>query len=332
MAALDIYRSLSEEQKSRLRSCSTPAQIKAFIEDENIVLTPDQIEAFSGNLVLGRRIKREGMIETGLYGKFILPSEEWHELVLEARRNEQSIRLKFPHAGDYALRLIAESCPGLDEALQESENEEAFIEACLNLRGPFREGRIRRTAREKARLIRYLNGINTPVSSREDILKLWETAMESEPRWKDDLPPHFRTPHEGIPFSHGRSSFEPGPVPRGSDTTPSEKIPEAVDCLVKWMKRQDLQPELQSAAAFLMFIRIHPFPDGNGHAARLLSCSMLASGYSVLTLASWIDIQHEYKSVVKEAAMLTELSSGDICTPCCMLLRMLVRGQRRILS
>lgn len=329
MAALDVYRALTEEQKTRLRACSTQEKIKAFIQDENIVITPDQMEAFSGNLAFGKRIRREGAIDTGLDGKIILPSEEWQELVLEARENELAIRRRFPserEAEKEALRLAAGSLP-----LPEINDREAFTEACLSLRGPFKEGRIRRTAREKVRLIRYLDGNAVPVSSREDILKLWETAMESEPRWKDDLPAHFRTPEERIPFSHGSNLFEPGPVPRGSETTPPDEIPKALDLLTEWLKREDLQPELKAAAAFLLFERIHPFADGNGHTGRMLSCGILASDYSALTLMSWIGMHHENKRTVKEAVMLTELSPDDISTPCCMILRLLTRGQRRIL-
>lgn len=330
MAALDVYRSLSEEQKSRLKACSTPAQLRAFIQAENIAITPDQLEAFAGNLGLGKKIRPEGTIDTGFNGKFFVPSEEWQELVLEARENERAMRQRFPsdkETDEAAIKLIAG-----DPELPGPEDKEAFVEACLSMRGPFREGKLRRAVREKARLIRYLDGNIMHVSSREDYFKLWETAMESEPRWRDDLPAHFRTPEERIPFSHKWGRLEPGPVPAGSETTPPDKIPEALDSLTEWLRREDIQPELKAVAAFLIFEKIHPFNDGNGHTGRLLSSGILASCYSELTLVSWLRIHHENKRIVKEAEILTELTLGEICTPCCMILRLLTRAQRRILG
>ena len=335
MAACDIYKALSEERKARLRSLSTLQELKEFVEEENIVLTPDQLEAFSGNLVMGGRIKRPDEIGTGLYGKFFVPSEEWEKLVLEARENECAIRQKFPsgEAMEEAVRgLIRGLCPESGSELIKADSNDVFVEACLNMRGPFREGVCRRIAREHARLLEYLEDKPGLPSSQEDILKLWEKAFRSEPRWRDDLPAHFRTAEEGTPFSHRMGSFERTPVPRGSETTPVEQIPEAIDRLIEWIGRKDIPPELHSIVAYLLFVRIHPFADGNGHTSRMLSCGMLASDYSVLTLISWVGILHRSKREVKEATWLTELTRGDLCTPCCMILRMLIRGQRRILA
>ena len=78
MAVMDLFRSLTEEQQARLRSCMSLAQMQTVIKEEGIVLTQEHLEAIYGYSWngLGLKKKRSDVIETGLFGRFIAPSEE----------------------------------------------------------------------------------------------------------------------------------------------------------------------------------------------------------------------------------------------------------------
>ena len=122
MAVMDLYRSLTDKQQARLRNCQSLAEMQTVIKEEGIVLTDEHIEAIYGYGWggLGRKKKRSDLIETGLFGRFIVPSEEWKELLQEAETNEQVIRRRFPSASEQvaaACRLIAGENVTLQNAL-----------------------------------------------------------------------------------------------------------------------------------------------------------------------------------------------------------------------
>lgn len=280
-------------------------------------------------LIRQRRAVLFGDSEALLHG-FRLP-----ELLVEARTNEQALRGSFPSEADQeyaARRLIAGKNPALQEALLSAADPAAFYDFCLTLRGPLLEGRQRRILREQARLLGYLADPAPLPDSAEALLRLWETAYRLEPRWYDDLPAHFRTADDHIPFAHGRNPLEPGPIPPGHHTSPPEEIPEAVSKLTEWIRRRDLSPELLAFSSLFLLFRIHPFSDGNGHTARLLCCSMLFPHYSAVTLTAFIGLMHEFRRSVFDATMLADLSNGDLLPECCVLLRLLIRGQKRLLT
>lgn len=337
MAVMDLYRSLTDKQQARLRNCQSLAEMQTVIKEEGIVLTDEHIEAIYGYGWggLGRKKKRSDLIETGLFGRFIVPSEEWKELLQEAETNEQVIRRRFPSASEQvaaACRLIAGENVTLQNALMISEDTSLFLDACLTLRGSFREGRVRRLVREQTRLLSYLTDGAPIPDSADGVLSLWEIANRMEPRWADDLPAHFRTPDERVPFAHGKNPFVSAPVPVGYETSPPEEIPEAVSRLAEFVQRQDLPQELAAFTAHFLLVRIHPFPDGNGHTARLLCCGMLAEKYSAATLTAFLSLMHENKRAVHDAAIVAGLSDGNMCPQCCTLIRLLIRGQKRLLS
>jgi hypothetical protein len=335
MAVRDLYNTLSNEQKTRIENCRSPEDLLAFTKAENIALTEDHLEAICGWREFGKKQNRTDIIETGLYGRYIEPSEEWAEVLVEARSNEQAVRGRFPSEADQeaaARRLIVENNLALQEALLSATAPEAFCDFCLSLRGPFQEGRQRRIIREQARLLGYLANPTPLPDSAETLLQLWETAYRLEPRWHDDLPAHFRTSDDHIPFAHGRNPFEPGPIPPGHHTSPPEEISEAVSKLTDWIRRRDLSPELLAFSSLFLLYRIHPFSDGNGHTARLLCCRMLFPHYSAVTLTAFIGLMHEFRRSVFDATMLADLSNGDLLPECCVLLRLLIRGQKRLLT
>ena len=325
MAVMDLYRSLTDEQQARLRACQSLAEMQTVIKEEGIVLTEEHMEAICGYgwNGLGRKKKRSYLIETGLFGRFIVPSEEWKDLLQEAEEHESVIRRRFPFSSQQeaaACKLIIGENSALRNALLTADDTRSFLDSCLTLRGSFQDGKLRRLAREQARLLGYLaDGAPLP-DSAEAVLSLWETANRMEPRWADDLPAHFRTPDERVPFAHGKNPFVSAP------------IPEAVSRLAEFVQRQDLPRELAAFTAHFLLVRIHPFPDGNGHTARLLCCGMLAPKYSAATLTAFLSLMHENKRAVHDAAIVAGLSDGNMCPQCCTLIRLLIRGQKRLLS
>ena len=335
MAVMDLYNSLTDEQQERLRSCASLAEMYAVIKEEDIVLTEDHWEAIYGRYDFGRKNQRANAIETGLFDRFIVPSEEWRELLCQAEANERAIRSQYPSAAGQesaACELIAGENEMLWLKLLTAENTRSFLEFCLKLRGGCSEARQRRLAREQARLLEYLaDGAPIPDSAGA-VLSLWETANRLEPRWYDDLPAHFRTPGEHIPFAHGRNPLQSGPAPVGFDTSPPEEIPEAIARLLEWVHRQGLPRELAAFASVFLLYRIHPFPDGNGHTARMLCCGMLAPAYSAVTLSAFLSQMFENRRSIVDAAILADVSNGDLTPQCCTLMRLLIRGQKRLLS
>ena len=225
MAVMDLFRSLTEKQQARLRNCQSLAEMQTVIKEEGIVLTEEHMEAICGYgwNGLGRKKKRSYLIETGLFGRFIVPSEEWKDLLQEAEEHESVIRRRFPSSSQQeaaACKLIIGENSALRNALLTADDTRSFLDSCLTLRGSFQDGKLRRLAREQARLLGYLaDGAPLP-DSAEAVLSLWETANRMEPRWADDLPAHFRTPDERVPCAHGKNPFVSAPVPVGYETSP----------------------------------------------------------------------------------------------------------------
>ena len=155
----------------------------------------------------------KNIIRIGLFDRYFEPSAEWLELLDIARENERVIRCMYPSAEEQeeaACNLIPGDTWIFQAALLALKDVRKFCEFCLMLRGPFKGARQRKLAREQSRLLRYLaEGAPIP-DSPESVLKLWETANRLEPRWADDLPAHFRTPLEDIPFSHEFFRRTPG--------------------------------------------------------------------------------------------------------------------------
>ena len=68
--------------------------------------------------------------------------------------------------------------------------------------------------------------------------------------------------------SHDRIHYE---------APPPDKVPEQMDCFIKWCNEDgNANPILKAAIAHLWFVIIHPFDDGNGRIARIITEMMLA--------------------------------------------------------
>jgi Fic family protein len=66
-------------------------------------------------------------------------------------------------------------------------------------------------------------------------------------------------------YPHGAAFVPPHP----------ERVPAAIDDLVKFLGRVDVPPLVQAAVGHAQFETIHPFPDGNGRTGRALVHSLL---------------------------------------------------------
>jgi Fic family protein len=67
--------------------------------------------------------------------------------------------------------------------------------------------------------------------------------------------------------------------PHGAVFTPPhhDRVPIAMDDLVAFLSREDVEPLAQAAVAHAQFETIHPFPDGNGRVGRAIVHSLLRS-------------------------------------------------------
>lgn len=278
-------------------------------------------------------IRQSDIIATGLYHRYIKPSSEWMELTAGARRNERALIRRFPAAEDQfrAARLqIALDNPAVPESLVAVKKTDAFSSSVLALRGPFDQGPLRRLAREQARLLSYLSAGAPLPGSAGDVLSLWETANHLEPRVYDDLPAHFRTAADHIPFSD--PFFGTGEVRPGMETAAPEEISQLIARWLDWIHRPDLTPELAAFSAHHLFVCIHPFPDGNGHSARLICCGILSRVFSVMTLSAFLRQIWVHGSLVDQSILEDKMRDGNMCPACCDLLRLLIRGQEQILG
>lgn len=279
--------------------------------------------------------RRSEICFTGLYGRFVTLTPEWNTLVQEARQreNELSRLLATPEEQERVLRrMIAEDDPALSETAASGVSAKAFLEYCLTLRGPFQEGMRRRRIRERARLMQFFLE-NAPLpDSAEALLAFWERANRLEPRWYNDLPVHFRTAQDHVPFAHGAFPLDEGPVRQGRLSSPPEEIPEAVSRLISFLSRTDREPELLGCASLYLFLRIHPFPDGNGHTARLLCLGLLRQSYGPVTLMALLLTLQENRPWVCRSVVDANLRGGEMEPECCALLRLLIRGQKMLLQ
>ena len=113
----------------------------------------------------------------------------------------------------------------------------------------------------------------------EELFALYETANRCEPHYYTTTPTAFRTKADPLPFSR-IGPFEWGPVSPGYECVDADAIPGAVDDLLAFVARGDVEEEWRAFASYFLAPRIHPFRDGNGHFSRMLVASLLASRYS----------------------------------------------------
>ena len=102
--------------------------------------------------------------------------------------------------------------------------------------------------------------------SAASILAMHTALLEDEhPEWVG----HWRDAQVWI----GGSRF--GPHGAAFVAPHRERVPDAIDDLVRFMQRTDISPLAHAALAHAQFETIHPFPDGNGRTGRALIHSLL---------------------------------------------------------
>lgn len=160
-----------------------------------------------------------------------------------------------------------------------------LVEAVASLPVSTRTARVRRKAREVARIVMLSESGGLHVPARvEELHDLWERAMCGEPRWSADYPSStFRT--GGVTV---RSTW-PERTVLHSCMPPSE-MPLWLERLIDLLADEGIAPEVRAGYGLGLHDWIHPFVDGNGHTGRLLMFAVLNGHYSQPTL---ICLAHE---------------------------------------
>ena len=332
MAVMEIYRSLSEDQKQRIQECKSVAEILTVAKSENIHFSDDDLEALYNDIYIE---KKYDILKSGIYGFYIKPTEALMDLICEARENEKQIQLKYPGSEEMdllVLRLMSRDNETFQDILNESGDMSSFFDSCMRLRTPFWEAKQRKLLREQVRLVEFINEGGKLPNSSDDFLSLWDAAYNMEPRWNDELPAHFRTENDCTPFANLKNRFEEKPVIHGYETASPEEIPDAVSELLKWIHRSDCEKEILAAASHYLFTKIHPFSDGNGHTARFLCCAMLSPDYSPATLVTLLEQFHKNRSIICDYSKFASIFEGNMNPGIYTMLQFIILGQRHILS
>lgn len=153
-----------------------------------------------------------------------------------------------------------------------------------------------------AHVMLHVTGVTAP-----DLLKQPLTSREVL-RWHKALfpfgfsgytqlePGAYRTSADGVmqvvggAIGHERVYYE---------APPAQDVPAEMEVLMQWLGRTGTEPLapwqalLQQALAHLWFVTIHPFIDGNGRLARLLSLHIMARHHG--TVARWVSMAHAIK-------------------------------------
>ena len=154
-----------------------------------------------------------------------------------------------------------------------------FASAVYGLPRDVRSAPHRRAAREIARVYSLLCGGGLPVPGcADDFHRLWEAAMEGEPRWDAGYPTsEFRTNRAVI----RKSMFADEVLQVCADPGDFER---ELDRLVAFLADSRLLPEARAACSYALLEWTHPFMDGNGHTGRMLLLSVLQGCYSLLSM------------------------------------------------
>ena len=255
-------------------------------------------------------------------------------LVREARLAERLVQAQGEPALSRHIRLIvadgvsAASSWAADDGLGTDE----FLDRCFALRGaPYEEMHARRDMRERIRVLRRIarHGSAYP-HTLDDMLGLWTQAMEGEmPLYNESELAQFRK--DRIPFGHGKGPFERAEPPKGRETVDAARIPQETSALLAFMGRTDLPCEVVAAAAHFLCGHIHPFADGNGHLARMLSCILLSDSYSAATALALLRRLQEDRGTMNLAMARTVRDKDDLESVVRLFLEMLRAAQRDIL-
>lgn len=105
--------------------------------------------------------------------------------------------------------------------------------------------------------------------SESSILAMHGALMAHQPGFDADLAGRFR--EEQVWIGTGNA----GPLTAKFVAPHHSRVRNAIEDLVRFMKREDLSVLVQVAVAHAQFETIHPFPDGNGRTGRALAQAIL---------------------------------------------------------
>ena len=231
-------------------------------------------------------------MDTGVAWCSLTVGDPLLDLARKTRLDEAAAAGRCARAGsELAVRRIVAGGVTAAAVLAEDANLDfdGFLEASFELRGkPWEEARARHDMRERIRLYRRIIACGSAVPRTPDeLLALWTEANAGEmPLYDESETAQFRK--AGIPFAHGKTLFEPGPVPPGFETLRPEDIPGAVEAMLAFCVEDSIPVELRAGAVHFLCGHIHPFRDGNGRTARMLACQLLAETYSPQTLLALV--------------------------------------------
>ncbi len=246
---------------------------------------------------------------------FLTLTQALSGLTENLREAETALRKRIGRQDEEALlrRLIAGDVTAVAElARDRSAGFEDFLSVCYMMRGePWNEARIRRDMRERIRLYRRLAAGDAAVPrTAAELQDLWAEAVSDEAAlYIESERPQFRL--SGVPFGHSGFVFEPAPAPPDSVTAVPEDIPREADHLLAFIRDPAIPAEIRAGAAYYAHGRIHPFRDGNGRTARMLTCSMLAGNYSTMTLLAFLSALQTERRRMDEAIGFVTLNRSD---------------------
>ena len=227
-----------------------------------------------------------GVIHTGV-GQWQLSWTD--ELLFDTEAARARAAVLGPSSNLALRQLVAGDVSQLSEVACDTRvSDEELCERCLALRGgPLVEGPLRRNARERARAWLFLSGEPKPPANAEELLSFYEEANRLEPHYCETTPARFRTAEDPMPFTRA-GLFDRRPAPPECEADAGDDIPRDVDALLRFIGRGDLPSEWVAFASYFLFLRIHPFRDGNGHAARMLALALLAQHYGTEQLVRFV--------------------------------------------
>lgn len=227
-----------------------------------------------------------GVIHTGV-GQWQLAWTD--ELLFETEATRARAAVLGPSSSLVLRQLVAGGVSQLSELVFDTRvSDGELCERCLALRGdPLAEAPLRRNARERARAWLFLSGEPKPPAHAEELLSFYEAANRLEPHYCETIPARFRTTKDPMPFTRV-GLFDRRPAPPECETDAGDDIPGDVDALLRFVGRGDLPAEWVAFASYFLLLRIHPFRDGNGHAARMLALALLAPYYGTEQLVRFV--------------------------------------------
>ena len=316
---------LSDRQRERLALCSQ--RLEALLPQAGCLGFADSGKADLE--ALATAVQATGVdwyritVSSGLLG-----------LVDEARSNEDLVQALCESDSRRLLRAIATD--GVSEATamaaDASIGDDELFERCFALRRePFEEACERRDMRERIRVLQRIDRCGDAVPrTLDDVLDLWTEATRGEvPFYAECETAQFRTLR--VPFGHKGNPFEPAEPRAGRQTVEAGRISDETAALLAFMAREDLPCEVVAATAHFLCGHIHPFADGNGRLSRMLSCIMLAGGYSQASVLAFLRRLQYDRGSMNLAMERTVRTRGDLEEVARLFLQMLCAAQRDLL-